>query len=337
MTFRVERPGLCTTVQDLGRPGFQHLGLGPGGAADPLSHRCANLLVGNAPGDATLEITLAGPVLVFAARTLVALCGADLSAAVDGRPLPLWRPVWLQAGSRLAFGAPRLGARAYLAVAGGIPAPVLLGSRSVMPRAGLGRPVQAGDGWTLFRQPPHYPGLWQAIQRPETRFAAPAWFLPWHHELNFDRPLVLRLIPGPQAGALTPACHTALVRDPFRVAPASDRMGLRLKGPALALAQPQEMLSAPVATGTLQLPPEGGPILLLADRQTTGGYPRLGEVASVDLPCAAQLRSGEELVFRPVAVQGALALLRAREERLDTLAGVVKTRMEKQDSGIISE
>ena len=336
MSLRVESPGLCTTVQDLGRPGYQHLGLGPGGAADPLSHRLANLLVGNAPGDATLELTLAGPGLLFEEQTLVALCGADLSATLDGRPLPLWRPVWVQAGARLAFGAPLQGARAYLAVAGGIQAPVLLGSRSACLNAGLGRLLRAGDAFPVPEQPRHYPGPWQALQRRGTRFAAQSWFVPWFQELSFARPLALRLLPGPQAGALDAPSQAALFSAPFRVAPASDRMGLRLGGPVLALATPLEMLSAPVATGTLQLPPGGAPILLMADRQTTGGYPRLGEVATVDLPAAAQLRPGEALRFRPAAAAEALDLLRAREERLDALAEVVKVRLERLDWGIIS-
>jgi len=331
VSLRVERPGLFTSVQDLGRPGFQHLGLGPGGAADPLSHRLANLLVGNAPGEATLEILLAGPVLRFEEPTLVALCGADLSAVVEGRarpmPMPLWRPVWLGAGARLAFGAPRLGARAYLAVAGGIRAPVLLGSRSTMPRAGLGRLLRAGDAWPVLEQPRHFPAPLAALQASGASWTSVPWFLPWHHELSFDRPLALRLIPGPQAGALTPASQAALFQEAFRVAPASDRMGLRLAGPALALAAPQEMLSAPVATGTLQLPPGGGPILLMADRQTTGGYPRLGELATVDLPSAGQLRPGEALRFRTVTLEQAQELNLARAARLRDLAVVVAERM----------
>jgi len=332
--MRVEAPGLLTTVQDLGRPGSQHLGLGPGGAADPLSHRLANMLVGNGPGEATLEITLAGPTLRFQRRTLTALCGADLSAEVDGAPMPLWRPVWMQAGARLAFGAPLRGARAYLAVAGGIQGPTLLGSRGTSP--GLGRPLKAGDTLDLLPQPGYYPAPLKALDRPGLSLAAQNWFVPWFQELSFARPLTLRLLPGPQLEELDEASRAALYQGEFLVAPASDRMGLRLSGPSLALRSPREMISAPVATGTLQLPAGGAPILLMADRQTTGGYPRLGELATVDLPAAAQLRPGEALRFRPLEHWEALGLLRARERRLETLAGVVKTRLERLDWGIIS-
>jgi len=146
--------------------------------------------------------------------------------------------------------------------------------------------------------------------------------------VSFDRPLTLRLIPGPQLDELDPASSASLFREDYRVAPASNRQGLRLGGPALALRQPLEMVSAPVATGTVQLPPGGAPILLLADRQTTGGYPRLGEIATVDLPGAAQLRSGETLRFRQVEAGQALALLRAREARLEALAEAVKGHLE---------
>lgn len=329
MSLLVEAPGLFTTVQDLGRPGHQHLGLGPGGAADHLSHRMANLMVGNAPDAATLELTLAGPALRFEEPALVSLCGGDLGAQVDGRPMPLWRPVWLRAGAGLRFGAPAAGARIYLAVAGGIQAPVVLGSRSPCPGAGPGR-LRAGDRFDLAPQPPH-----PALRDPALPFAAPHWFAPWFQEVSFARPLTLRLIPGPQGAKLDTASRAALSGADFRVAPASNRMGLRLSGPALALEARLEMLSAPVATGTLQLPPGGEPILLLADRQTTGGYPRLGEVATVDLPSAAQLRAGETLRFAAVEAGEALALLRAREERLAQVGAALKTRLERLDWGII--
>lgn len=329
MSLAVEAPGLFTTVQDLGRPAYQHLGLGPGGAADLLSHRIANLMVGNPPDAATLEVTLAGPVLRFEAAALVSLCGADLSAQVDGRPMPLWRPVWLRAGAGLRFGVPVAGARAYLAVAGGLQAPVVLGSRSPCPGGAPGR-LHAGDRFPLGPQPPH-----PALADPALPFAAPHWFAPWFQELSFDRPLTLRLIPGPQGARLDAASRQALFGASFQVAPASNRMGLRLTGPALALEAKLEMLSAPVATGTLQLPPGGAPILLLADRQTTGGYPRLGEVATVDLPAAAQLRPGEALRFAALEAGAALALLRAREVRLAQLAEAVKSRLARLDWGII--
>jgi antagonist of KipI len=336
MTIRVEAPGLLTTVQDRGRTGCQHLGVSPCGAMDAFSHRVANLLVGNDPGAATLEVTLAGPRLRFTADALVALCGAELSATVAGRPLPLWRPVWLRAGALVSFGAPLAGARAYLALAGGIQAPLVLGSRSTCLAAGfgghLGRALRTGDRLDLPPQPPPP----RALGQGGAPFAAATWFVPWFRELSFQRPATLGFLPGPQWPELTEASRLAFLGTAFQVAPVSNRQGLRFQGPALALACRRELVSAPVAMGTLQLPPDGAPILLMADRQTTGGYARLGEVASVDLPAAAQLRALDAVTFRLSDPREARALLLAREERLAELEGYVKARLEDAEWGIIS-
>ncbi|HLO67908.1 MAG TPA: biotin-dependent carboxyltransferase family protein [Holophaga sp.] len=329
MSVHVERASPLATLRDMGRPGTQHLGLGPGGASDPFSHRIANLLVGNGPEAATLEVALAGPVLRFAVPTLAALCGADLSATLDGIPVPLWRPLWIRPGARLAFGAARAGARAYLAVAGGFLGEEVLGSRSPGPGLGLA-PPGAGDVLPMGPQPPFYPRLRMALGAGAP-FAAPAWFAPFHRDLDLGRPAVLRLLAGPQLEVLDAASREALFGEVFTVGPRSDGMGLRLDGPRLVLARPLEMISAPVATGTLQLPPGGSPILLLAGRQTTGGYPRLGEVASVDHPAAAQLRAGEALRLRACEPGEAMALLREREARLRALEEGLRRRMEAPD------
>jgi antagonist of KipI len=339
-TLVVEAPGLLTTVQDRGRGGFQHLGVGPGGPMDPLSHALANLLVGNGPDAAALELTLVGPVLRFDAHALVALCGADLSATVEGEPLPLWRPVWIRAGARIAFGAPLRGARATLAVAGGLAVPAVLGSRSTHLAGGFGgwqgRPLRTGDVLPLGPAPgppsgPPCPALLRTLLRGDRPLAPLPWFAPWYREVSFARPAVLRLVPGPRWPELEPASLAALLEGGLRVDPRSDRMGLRLRrpedGPGLALAGPREERSGPVATGTLQLPPGGEAILLMADRQTTGGYPRLGEVAAVDLPAAAQLGPREALRFRLVTAAGAQALLLERNARLEDLAGRVAERL----------
>jgi len=331
MTLLVEAPGLLTTLQDLGRAGYQHLGVGPGGAMDPVSHRIANLLVGNPPGAAALEITLAGPRLRFEDDALVAVCGGDFKPRAAGLPVRRWRPVLVRAGSALEFGGAVQGARCYLAVAGGFQVPAVLGSASTNLAARFGgfrgRALQAGD--RLATAPPA-PGLYPALQREFSRVPEPvhhlAWFAAWQEELDFLRPARLRLIPGPQWPLLTGASREALLGGTFRAAARSDRMGIRLQGPPLALERPLEMLSAGVAPGTLQLPPDGSPILLMADRQTTGGYPRLGEVATVDLPRAAQLRPGEPLRFEPIALEAAQDLFLRREARLRQLAASLAER-----------
>jgi antagonist of KipI len=328
VSFRIESFGLLTTVQDLGRRGYQHLGVGPGGAMDEVSHRLANLLVGNPAEAATLELTLSGPTLQFKTETLIALCGADLSPTIAGQPVPLWRPVLVGTGTQLRFGRPVEGVRCYLAVEGGVQVPGVMGSTSTHLSAGFGgfqgRPLKVGD-----RVEPgpgsgeRYPSLRRRFRQGQSLFLAPDWFVPWSRDLDFIRPSVLRFLPGPQWPLLTSASRQSLLESAFQVAPNSDRMGLRMQGPKLSLERPLEMVSSGVATGTLQLPPDGSLILLMADRQTTGGYPRLGEVASVDLPRAAQLRPGETLRLAPMALPEAQALLLDREVRFRELEGVL--------------
>lgn len=301
MTLRVEAPGLLTTVQDGGRWGRQHLGVGPAGAADGLSLALANLLVGNPPGAAALESTLRGPVVVAEAALVVALGGAPFPATADGAPLPRWRPVALRAGTRVELGETPTGLRGYLAVAGGVAVPEVMGSRSTDLRGGFGghrgRALQAGDTLATGTPPAQVGRCLPGPGGPGLRVLP--WRLPWTGPWPGDAgDEPFRVLPGPHWPLLPPAAQARFLEGPFRVGSRSDRMGLRLEGPALALAQPLEPLSAGVATGTLQLPPDGGPILLLADRQTTGGYPRLGEVASLDLPRAGQLRPGQALRFR---------------------------------------
>jgi antagonist of KipI len=314
--IRVEHPGLLSTLQDLGRPGCQHLGVTPGGAMDSYSAAVANALVGNPPEAAVLEMTLRGPRLSFERGAWVSLTGADLSAELDGSPLPGWRPVWLPAGSRLGFGRPRLGCRAYLAVAGGFEVTAVLGSRSTDLRArfgGLGgRPLGKGDIIEAGES-----GL--ALPDDPSRPYVPAWSAAWNRALPLECPARLRLIPGPDWQALPEEDRRALGTDAFRVGRASDRMGLRLEGPPLRLAYAAERLSAGVTFGTLQLPPGGQLILLGVDRQTTGGYPVLGTVASVDHPRLAQLRPGETVRFEPIPVERAQTLYRIRALQLRRL------------------
>jgi antagonist of KipI len=314
--IRVEHPGLLSTLQDLGRPGCQHMGVTPGGAMDGYSAAIANALVGNPPAAAVLEMTLQGPRLSFERGAWVSLTGADLSAELDGRPLACWRPVWLPAGSRLGFGRPRLGCRAYLAVAGGFEVTAVLGSRSTDLRAGFGglggRPLGKGDVIKAGEST-------LALPDNPSRPCVPAWSAAWNRALPLECPARLRLIPGPDWQDLPDEDRRALETDAFRVGQASDRMGLRLEGPPLHPVSAAERLSAGVTFGTLQLPPDGQPILLGVDRQTTGGYPVLGTVASVDHPRLAQLRPGETVRFEPIPVERAQTLYRIRALQLRRL------------------
>jgi antagonist of KipI len=328
VSVRVESFGLLSTIQDLGRRGFQHLGVGPGGAMDEASHRMANLVLGNPDQAPTMEMTLSGPNLRFETESMIALCGADLSPTIEDQPVPLWRPVMVGAGSLLRFGRPVQGARCYLAVEGGFQIPGVMGSASTHLSAGFGgfqgRPLKVGDRLETRPCPgDRYSALRKRFHQGQHAFLGTDWFAPWSREVEFIQPATLRFVQGPQWPLLTSASRQNLLETAFKVAPNSDRMGIRMQGSRLSLEQPLEMVSSGVATGTLQLPPDGSLILLMADRQTTGGYPRLGEVASVDLPKAAQLRPGETARFSPVSLEEAQALYLRREARFRDLEQVL--------------
>ena len=317
MSIRVVTGGLQTTIQDLGRIGFQRQGVPVGGAMDRTALRVANLLVGNDDDAAALEASLIGPALTFEEEALVALAGADMDATVDGSAVPTWRAIWLPPGSTMRFGRLTLGCRAYLAVAGGVDVPRVFGSRSTYLRAKFGgyqgRALKPGD--VLGVGPPCARS--RAIAKTlRSDTAAPhvaRWTVTTSVRPRYSDDVVARLIGGAHVGMLTAPSRDALAGATFRVSSSSDRMGYRLEGTSLSLRQPVELLSEGVTFGTVQLPPGGAPIVLMADAQTTGGYPRVGEVASVDLPLVAQLKPGDRLRFRLVSLEDAQALYLARE------------------------
>jgi antagonist of KipI len=305
----VVRAGLQTTIQDAGRAGLQHLGVPPAGPMDPWSFRLANVLVGNAPGDAALEVTLAGPELRFDAGMLIAVCGADLEASVGRSAVPLNEPFAVEPGSALAFGERRHGARAYVAVRGGIDVPAVLGSRATSLQARLpglaGRALRAGD---------RLPVGDRARRGVETDVMI---------ELGRDvtRPALLRILPGPDLDRLGPDALDRLTQATYRIAPQSNRMGYRLDGPAILPRAGGRLLSEASPLGSIQVPPGGRPILLMADRQTTGGYPRIGTVITADIPVAGQLAPGDLLRFETTDRATAVAQLRAQAAFLRLVGG----------------
>ena len=306
VAIRVLRAGLQTSVQDLGREGWRAAGVGCGGAADEMAARIANLLVGNPEGAAGIEFTLTGPELRFERDAWIAVGGGEFAG------VPSWTPHLITAGSTLRIGEARRGSRGFLAVAGGIAVESVLGSRSVHLRAGFGggfgRALRAGDGLPVGSAPGGGPrGKWRIDPRLLPRYSAEA---------------EVRLITTPESG---PAADAVAVPW-FAVSPRSDRMGVRLEGEPLPGAWSGERVSSPVAPGTVQVPPDGRPIALLTDAQTIGGYPVLGQVAAVDLPVLAQLRPGERLRFRPIALAEARERLATREQGLAMLREGLKER-----------
>jgi antagonist of KipI len=330
MSIRVIRPGLLTTIQDLGRYGSQQFGVIVSGAMDPLALRISNLLVGNEQYDAVLEITLSGPALLFEQDALIAITGAHLSAAINGQAVPLWRPNWVRQGSLLEFGAPISGCRAYLSVAGGFDVPLVMHSRSTYLRARLGgfdgRPLQTGDLLNLRSASSFVSQQLQSMsERGSGRpFVATDWFAGLDLADYTDNPTI-RVITGGQYDWFDDASRETFVSEPFSITSQSDRMGYRLAGPTLRFIQPRELISEAVTMGTVQVPPEGQPIILMADRPTTGGYAKIAQVATVDLPALAQLKPGAKIRFLMISVEEAQELYRSREAMMRRLgAGIAQ-------------
>jgi antagonist of KipI len=324
MTLRILKPGLLTTVQDRGRYGLQHLGIVPCGPMDPVALELANGLVGNFAGEAALEITLIGPEIAFEADALIALCGAAFEPKVAGRPLAMDRPVFLPKGSVLNTGRAVRGSRAYLAVAGGIGTAPVLGSRSTYLPAkfgGLeGRALRAGDSVPLAEGSSglalkRYENL---SQKKETRkgvhtvgWSAPALTSPERE------PIVVHAMEGRHHAHFDAAARRAFFEATWRVSPDSNRMGFRLAGPVLARTEAVEILSEPACLGTVQVPANGLPIALMADHQTTGGYPKIAEIAAADVPRLAQLAPGGTVQFARCTLEQAGELRRVLRQRLD--------------------
>jgi len=288
--FTVIRPGPLALLQDAGRFGWQHLGVSPSGALDLLAAAWANRLLGNPWGTPLVEIALGGVVLESSVDTWVALCGAELDVRLDDRPRACWSRFAVRAGQRLCLGFARSGQRAYLAVAGGFREGAVLGSVATQTRERLGglhgdgRPLGAGD--LLPCAPASLPG---------------AASVPWYFVPDYRLEPRLRVMLGGDAGDFAAADRRRFFAEPWRLSPQSDRMGARLCGEPLRA--PARQWSLGVTAGAIQVPPDGQPILLLADRQTMGGYPLLGWVHPLDLGVLAQSPAHRTVRFAPVAVE----------------------------------
>jgi antagonist of KipI len=306
MEMTVLSPGLLTTVQDLGRPGHRRQGVAPGGAMDTFALQVANLLVGNAGNAPALEFALTGPRLKLSGDALIALCGGEFG------DLPDWRLVRVRAGGEISLEKCRSGCRGYLAVAGGFDVPRVLGGCGTDLRGGFGghegRALRAGDGLKVK------PGALEAhALRPD---AALHHFVAPEIRPAYSRSPTVRVVRGTEAGEFSGEFFQHI----FTVEAHSDRMGLRLAGPQLERrSKTGELISSPVAPGTIQVPPDGQPIVLMADAQTLGGYPKIAHAISVDLPLLAQLRPGDTVRFQEVTLAEAHRLRLALEHTLAVL------------------
>jgi biotin-dependent carboxylase-like uncharacterized protein len=304
------RAGPLTTVQDLGRHGWRDRGLSLCGALDDCALPWGNLLVGNAADAAGLEFTLGPATLRFHSDAAIALTGTDAEASLDGRPLRPWWRMTVRAGQTIKLAAPRERMRSYLAIGGGLALAPALGSRSTDLKAGFGgfegRALRDGDRLALNPAGP-------LPSRP-IGIRPPAW------------DARLRVLPGPEHEDFSPEARRAFWDAEWRITPQSNRMGYRLEGPALVRERGEELASHGVLPGVVQVPPSGQPIVLLADAQTTGGYPKIGVVIRADLWKLAQARLGGTLRFVPCNVDEARDALRRRQDQLDQLRSALRDR-----------
>ncbi len=303
--LKVLSPGLLTTIQDLGRPGFGRFGISPGGPLDSFAFRIANRLAGNSDGAAALEITAIGPQIEFQGRMVFALAGANLSPELSGTPIETWRSYLVEAGDVLTFGARLQGSRVYAAVSGGLIVPRVFGSAATDLEGRFGgiggSPLRAGQ--VLFSNPSRSIGGQIASLSCRRLYAHP-----------YD----LRFVPAAQ----WPEAVEILVTSRFTVSRRSSRMGYRLEGPAPRPQESDTGISEPIAPGSIQAPAGSPPILLMSGRQTVGGYPCLGHVISADAPKAAQLWFQQPVRFHPVDMEEARRLFRHKE---NLLAGCLYT------------
>lgn len=304
-TVIVHTAGLLTTVQDRGRYGYQRFGMPVSGAMDVFSLELANLLVGNDPGDACLEATISGPVLEFTGTTWIAVTGADMDPHLNGQSIPMNTAINVRPGDRLGFRGLRSGCRAYIAFAGGIAVPPAMGSRSTYLRAGIGghkgRALMPGDDLPLG----------EPVGKPRLKTIPEGLIPEYKHEQT------IRIISGPEAHFFEIAGLRSFLSTEYTVTAQSDRMGYRLSGEPIKHKEGMtNIVSAGISLGTVQIPGDGQPIILMADRQTSGGYARIANVITSDLTLLAQMQPGDNIHFKETTLDIAQQVNDSRQRTL---------------------
>jgi antagonist of KipI len=296
--LKIVEAGFLTTVQDSGRYGFRGFGMPLSGAIDIYSYSIGNLLVGNDPDVASLEITLTGPVIKFPARMLIAITGADMTPMINGQPVAMWRSIGVSRGDVLSFGSLVSGARSYLAVSGGIRVPVVMGSRSTYLRGSLGgfngRRLKSDDCVAV---------------KPDFNLFSREMVLPGSMIPEWSNEVTLNLLPGVDYREFPESSHLILVNEPFKVTNNSDRMGIRLAGLPMKHNNGADVLSYPLAPGTIQVPGDGQAVIMLSDSQTVGGYRQIANIITADLYKAGQLKPGDSIRFNIITHEEALSYL----------------------------
>ena len=308
-TLKIIQQGMLSTIQDRGRYGYQRYGMPTAGAMDTFALRAANALLGNDDNAACIEATVLGPRIEILADTRIAVTGANAAPRLNGEPIPMWQAAAAKKGSRIEFRSPQDGMRAYLAVAGGIDAPQVMGSRSTYMRAAIGgidgRQLRAGDILNAF-------GDESTMQTLPSNFPPEA--IP-----KYGSSHELRVVLGPQDSAFTQRGIDTLLTAAYTVSIHSDRMGYRLEGEPIEHIDGPDVISDGTPLGTIQVPGDGQPIILLADRGTTGGYTKIATVISPDLSKVAQAMPGHTITFKAVSVEEAHAAYRSQEALLNSV------------------
>ena len=294
MGIQIIAPGFLTTIQDMGRYGYQETGMAVSGVMDTRSASLANILVGNDENEGVLEVTMMGPTIGFTANNIIAVTGGDLGVKLDGRELPRYQAVCINAGQTLSFTAPKSGARAYIAFAGGLDVPVVMGSKSTNLKSKIGgfngRKLEKGD---------------------EIGFAAPKTSLPNMAARKLAIPDFsaksheIRVVLGPQDDHFPQSSIDTFFNSEYAISNEYDRMGCRMQGPVIKHKVGGDIITDGISFGAVQVPSHGNPIVMMADHQTTGGYTKIGNVISVDLPILAQCMPGHKIHFKWISIEAA--------------------------------
>lgn len=312
MGIRILKGGMLTTVQDLGRTGYQSQGFSVAGVMDVRSFKIANLLLDNPENEAVLEFTLIGPTIQFTSATIIAITGGDFQPTINGEPAPMYTALYMNKGDILKFGSARTGSRGYVAFSSYLDIPVVLGSRCTNMKSGIGgfkgRKLKEDDYFNFRMKRRYLPFFLSRKLEPDD---------------YGQEETVLRVVMGPQDDLFSKQGIETFLNSEYVVTSDFDRMGCRLEGPFIAPKETSDIISDGIAFGSIQVPSHGKPIILLSDRQTTGGYAKIATVATVDIPKLVQRKTDHKIRFQPITVQEAQRLLLEEVEELEEMRKMI--------------
>lgn len=320
--IKIFKAGMLTLIQDKGRIGYQQYGVPVSGVMDSIAQRVANILVGNQEDEAIIEATLIGPGIEFLDEAIIAITGGDLSPEINGKPIPMWKSLYVKAGDRLDFKAMKKGCRSYIGFSGSIDVPSIMDSKSTYTRGNMG----GYEGRGLK------PGDIINILEPEKPLRELAGRIAGKDIYSYIDTEEIRVVAGPQEDGFTQEGIKTFYSCEYGVTNECDRMGYRLSGNKIEHKEGGDIISDGIAMGAIQIPGHGMPIIMMADRQTTGGYTKIANVITVDLPKVAQKKPGDKIKFKKVSIQEAHSLLKEVEEKLGALKEqcearkIIKTR-----------